>query len=446
MDINEMQTAPLLSLKDWFRRNFASPLLILACLFLVGLLISIVAVERRTRAESSKFLTSQASLASLALQQKNRLLLEDVLSSVVNRLGAQSAAVCDGVTPWVAVGYDASSSPCSEEVGYFSRALKIELTGSRGISVVVHIPLLNLGLDFVFLGCFAVLMVGAAVGLAFRLESRLRRELLEPLEVQLRHESSQLPVPTSPQVRELARLEQIVDELQRKRSRAAVAAALEDRNRRFLHDLRVPLSVLKTVRSALPAEEISLLDAAIERIHGITSDLKVELQSDADPALLFRDLKTVVDERRLINGENSALKIEVEVIDSLTSQSDPELSLSRMEYQRALCNLFENSVDAMKSSAGIIRVRLGQVRVVEEPGAPSFYTVEVDDEGCGVDAHFLPILGTAGFTSGKRNGSGLGLAATRQSLMKANGELRFTPLSRGLRVTMRIPPLERNQA
>ena len=77
-----------------------------------------------------------------------------------------------------------------------------------------------------------------------------------------------------------------------------------------------------------------------------------------------------------------------------------------------------------------------------QPGTGSVLRLDVEDDGCGVPESlrsmlFLPLV------TGRRDGTGLGLALAQQIAAAHEGLLSYAPLEPGSRFTLRLP-LEQN--
>ena len=77
-----------------------------------------------------------------------------------------------------------------------------------------------------------------------------------------------------------------------------------------------------------------------------------------------------------------------------------------------------------------------------KPGASRVIRIDIRDNGCGVPESlrsmlFLPMV------TGRRDGTGLGLALSQQIAAAHEGLLSYAPLESGSRFTLRLP-LERS--
>jgi PAS domain S-box-containing protein len=117
------------------------------------------------------------------------------------------------------------------------------------------------------------------------------------------------------------------------------------------------------------------------------------------------------DVAKLVTGE---IKAEGIVLTLDFTPDLPDLQAGRIEIQQVLMNLILNAVHAMKSSPGKIREITIRSRIENEA-----ILVSVVDNGCGVEAGFLPTLFDA-FVTTKSSGMGMGLAICRR-IVEAHG-------------------------
>ena len=82
--------------------------------------------------------------------------------------------------------------------------------------------------------------------------------------------------------------------------------------------------------------------------------------------------------------------------------------------ERVFANLFENAIEAMRSG--------GSISIRGEADGDNI-TVRVEDTGPGISASLQGRLFQPFVTAGKKNGLGLGLALSRQTLLDHGGDI-----------------------
>lgn len=137
--------------------------------------------------------------------------------------------------------------------------------------------------------------------------------------------------------------------------------------------------------------------------------------------------------------------IQAESADSLKITQDydpsiPTLSADASALRQLLLNLARNAFQAGATEIRI-RSRVDYDSGLLQPGISSFIRLDIEDNGCGVPESlrgllFLPMV------TGRRDGTGLGLALAQQIAAAHDGLLTYAAREPGSRFTLRLP-LER---
>jgi signal transduction histidine kinase len=107
-----------------------------------------------------------------------------------------------------------------------------------------------------------------------------------------------------------------------------------------------------------------------------------------------------------------------------------ECRMARARMERVFSNLFENAIEAMRSG--------GQISIRGEASDGSI-VVRVDDTGPGISPALRSRLFQPFATAGKKNGLGLGLALSRQTLLDHGGDMWVDANGPGARFWLRLP-------
>jgi len=120
--------------------------------------------------------------------------------------------------------------------------------------------------------------------------------------------------------------------------------------------------------------------------------------------------------------------------------SIPKISADASALRQLILNLLLN---AFQAGADLIeiRTRVDYDAALLKPGTSRVVRLDIKDNGCGVPQAlrsmlFLPMV------TGRRDGTGLGLALAQQIAAAHDGILTYAPLEPGSRFTLRLP-LER---
>jgi signal transduction histidine kinase len=204
----------------------------------------------------------------------------------------------------------------------------------------------------------------------------------------------------------------------------------------IVHDLRNPLAAIyggaeMLVDEDLPPQQTRRLAANIyrasRRVQELLSDLSevTRGRTQAPEPCLLGEVVQAAREVVAPAAEARAVKIEIDI------PADLELPLERSRVERVFENLFSNAVEAM-AEGGAVRVSSRRER--------ESVVVQVEDDGPGIAPEIAPRLFEPFATHGKKNGIGLGLALSRQTLLDHGGDLWAEERSgRGACFLVRLP-------
>lgn len=213
--------------------------------------------------------------------------------------------------------------------------------------------------------------------------------------------------------------------------------------RNLSHEIRNPLGGIRgaaqMMASELDDQELGTLAKLIMR----EVDRVDELLARFGQPELERDL---VDLHHVV--QESAQLLQLESADSTRIIPDydpsiPAISADASALRQLLINLLRNAFQA-GASVITIRSRVDYDSAMLQPGTGSVVRLDIEDNGSGVPESlrnllFLPLV------TGRRDGTGLGLALAQQIAAAHEGLLSYAPLEPGSRFTLRLP-MERANA
>ena len=139
----------------------------------------------------------------------------------------------------------------------------------------------------------------------------------------------------------------------------------------------------------------------------------------------LRDIVSAACEVFAPAAEAQSVTIEVDVPD------DIELPLERARMERVFLNLIDNSLGMMPTG--------GTLRIIAKVEASSV-TVRVQDTGPGISSQIRARLFQPFVSAGKKNGVGLGLAFSHQTVLDHGGKLWTDPeASQGACFLIQLP-------
>jgi signal transduction histidine kinase len=203
----------------------------------------------------------------------------------------------------------------------------------------------------------------------------------------------------------------------------------------LVHDLRNPLANIyggaeMLVDMDLPPSQLKRLAGNIYYSAGRLRDMLNDLASVArgktrsTESCNIRDVIAGACETAAHAAERQGVSI------LLHAPTDPiELRIDRARMERVFFNLITNALEAMPEGGKII---------IEAKASEAGVMVAVEDTGCGVPPEMRDKLFEPFATSGKKDGMGLGLALSRQTIVDHGGDMWLEPAA-GARFLIRLP-------
>jgi signal transduction histidine kinase len=204
----------------------------------------------------------------------------------------------------------------------------------------------------------------------------------------------------------------------------------------IVHDLRNPLAAIyggaeMLVDGNLPPSHVQRLAGNIYRASRRIQELLQDLlnvsrgKSGAPEVCRLREVASAACDSlaAMAGGQNVTI--------TLAIPPEIEVPVERSRIERAFVNLIANALDAMPEG--------GTVRIsgVLEDGAA---VVCVEDNGPGIAPEIRSQLFQPFVSAGKRNGLGLGLALSRQTVLEHGGDMWVeSQPGRGARFSFRLP-------
>ena len=229
---------------------------------------------------------------------------------------------------------------------------------------------------------------------------------------------------------------------QNKMKQREIQTGMMDLLRRNLgHEIRNPLGGIRGAAQMMAAElngsELGTLAVLIMREADRIDELLARFgrpELDCHPVDVHFVLQETTELLRMESAES------VKIIQDY-DPSIPEILADASALRQVFLNLLRNAFQAGATEIRI-RSRIDFESTMLKPGISSVVRLDVEDNGCGVPESlrsmlFLPMV------TGRRDGTGLGLALAQQIAAAHEGLLTFAPLEPGSRFTLRLP-LERH--
>lgn len=203
-----------------------------------------------------------------------------------------------------------------------------------------------------------------------------------------------------------------------------------------VHDLRNPLAAIYSGAEmlvdggALPSSHTQRIAGNIYRasrqVLALLDDLTSLTHGSVPASELCRVSEVIEDAWTSVAGSAEAAQVRF----ALAGDTSLEAPMARARIERVFANLFANAVQAM-AEGGTVSVHVG--------AAEGYAVVDVRDNGLGIPAAVRPSLFQPFTTAGKKNGLGLGLALSRQTVQDHGGELTLMPGESGAWFQLRLP-------
>jgi signal transduction histidine kinase len=203
------------------------------------------------------------------------------------------------------------------------------------------------------------------------------------------------------------------------------------------HDIRSPLGALEMAFSSSGSNDRELNDiirGAIARVRAIVSQLleKNTGSSQIESVLVLDRLERLFQETKLQYRHRTDIDFDLEVDPHAVTT---EIRIEGYQWDRALVNLLQNSVEAMHAG--------GRLLLELRRKSPSEIEIRIQDAGIGMDPSVLGQVFKRGFTHNKPGGSGLGLSFTEEVISKLGGKIEIVShINIGTIVTLTMPCAE----
>ncbi len=203
------------------------------------------------------------------------------------------------------------------------------------------------------------------------------------------------------------------------------------------HEIRNPLGGIRGAAQMMAAElgdrELGTLAQLIMREVDRIDEL---IQRFGQPRIeqVEVDIHYVIDEATELMTVEASGRVAVE---RDYDPSIPGLPGDPSALRQVFLNLVRNAIQADATTIRL-RTRIEHGAALLQPGQSTLARIDVEDDGEGVPEKlrallFLPLV------TGRREGTGLGLALAQQVAAEHGGLLTYEPLERGSRFSLRLP-------
>ena len=215
--------------------------------------------------------------------------------------------------------------------------------------------------------------------------------------------------------------------LQLRLSRTEKLATLGQMAAGIAHELRNPLVGIGSTASLLLDEfersdprraEIDVILQEIKRLDRIVNQI-VEYARPRGLTLNRFVLSDLINE--VVKVLSGSLEVKQLKVRTILSAVDNYLYADRDQIKQVLINVIDNAIDASVDGS-VIEITAHESSPHEEPGR----MIQVQDTGKGISPEVLSRVFEPFFTSGKRHGTGLGMALCKNIVERHRGDIHLT--------------------
>ncbi len=228
-------------------------------------------------------------------------------------------------------------------------------------------------------------------------------------------------------------------ELEKKYYESQKLAAIGQLSAGIAHEVRNPLSSIKMSLQILEKrlqpegndlKRFKIAQREVEHLEELVNDILI-FARPGDPKRVPTDLRRTI-ENALEMVEKAVLDKHVDIIQQIEIEL-PHPNIDGVMLEQAFLNIFRNAIDAMQDGGHL------QIIVRESGNQPHELSIEIVDDGCGMDEETLTHLFNPFFTQ-KRYGTGLGMTQVKKIIDLHTGNIEIeTKKGEGTRVIITLP-------
>lgn len=234
---------------------------------------------------------------------------------------------------------------------------------------------------------------------------------------------------------------QIAQMRQKEKTQAALTAVGKMASQ-VAHDIQSPLSTLQIALydlKGISSDTTELFRQSVKRICQIADDLKSVWIGKQNVSEIVNDtillsIQKIVREKQSEFMQKKKISIDFEAPEDGAHLVE---GLRSSDLERVLSNLLNNSFESMNEN--------GEIRIVALKNK-KFFTIFVEDDGCGIASTNLSKVFEFGYTSGKINGTGLGLFHAKEIITACGGQIFIeSQEKKGTRIKIVLPLFKSSQ-
>lgn len=278
---------------------------------------------------------------------------------------------------------------------------------------------------FCFISSLTILIMGILVGISNSIVKPIQEVIEDAKQISQGNFDHKLSLSKSDD--EISQLTISIQEMQKSLKQqklaveeAAKLSALGKITAQIAHDIRSPLAAIKSVLTYFqaqpsPSEDFQeytmLLKLSASRLTAIAEDLVRQYRGECERRDFF-SIHHILD--NIIREFSSQKKNRNIIFDRKYHTQDIVFHQDRTSIDRVFTNLIKNAVEAVGIEGKItIQTFLKEKDCL----------IEIEDNGCGIEKEKIPLIFNDLYTSGKVDGTGIGLAFVKKTIETAQGSV-----------------------
>ena len=406
----------MISINSWFTQNAKKPLLILGVIVLgIQAAFILFHISSNQKERSLRISNLVHKIGNTGIEQKNRDIIESTFSVAVEELGAKQIFLCQ--KNQIIVGFPYSVGDCTKEVSHswLDRQITIQPSGYSDYKYVFLLPRWSFSSAFVGVLLLTSASVLIFFSLLFRLQSKMRIEVIEPLQKQMFTDE---PI----KIKELDKLRSSIVKAKEDSEKAAILKAKRESEAKFIHNVQSPLGNLRLLKDRIlnqvDSDSATLLESVVADISGLTATYAaqstgVESSSENRTALvdLVDAVENVVRTKVLEFGKS---KQPIRINFDYKIKEPVFIKASLVELRSIISNMLNNAVDAGASAVEI-----------EFSRKENLIQIFIKDNGTGVEPSIQDKIFDKDVSFGKAHGTGYGLYHAKKFISLWSGKVKL---------------------
>lgn len=422
----------MISINKWFSKNAKRPLFFLGLGTIVVQICFIFYISIVQSRDQSSSVENLFTIANLALEQKNRPILESTFDVAIEELGAEQIILCKGSETIIKLPLGKFSCENLPKINLFTKHLQFSAIGRPDYQFHFYLPALLLSRSYLVLFSITLVFFVLSILIILKVQRRFSEDILEPLENKLLSDNEI-------NIIQLEELRNKIKKVRAAREKEAAANAILEHKTKVAHNIRSLVQTLKSLQSSLeekltPAKK-ALFNGVVEGIGDILTEFSSNENSSKNDMSYSSDEAFFINMNR-INKKISPLELS-DTIKAIVKQKRYELksistgvsisykidegfgnsfaNVEEVEFRSILSNVINNSFEAKMSGLNKIQVFLNR--------SQKDIQIRITDTGDGISKKISSSLFHRRATHGKTKGTGYGLFHAKAFINSWGGDI-----------------------